>query len=397
MERSTRAAFAAAAALVALSGLTGTSSARTPAPSAIQGGAAPSGWQVIPSANAGSFANGLAGVAALSKTDIWAVGSHQSANAPPTNRTLIEHWGGAKWSVVQSPNVGTNENDLKAVGAVSAGDVWAVGNYFDNGSLAWRTLAEHWDGSRWTVIPSPSPSTRFNSLQGVAAVGANDVWAVGIQQTSGPTIANKTLVEHWDGSAWSTVPSPNAGSGDNYLLAVAAVSSDDVWAVGHHDTHTLAEHWDGSTWSIVSSPSPGGQANTLDGVTAVSANDVWAAGSEFPGGGNAERTLTEHWDGTSWRVVPSPNAGSGNNALFAVAASTNGDVWAVGDFFDPPFDNRTLTERWDGTSWSVVPSPSPGNEGILSGVTGVTGGIVVSVGGFEQGAERTLVLAIKGG
>ena len=169
---------------------------------------------------------------------------------------------------------------------------------------------EHWDGTRWSITPNPNPSSSSNLLSDVAAVSANDVWAVGYyNSSSGPS---QTLVEHWDGSQWSVVPSPNTAiTMTNSLRHLDVVSANDVWAVGFYSynyPHTLIEHWDGVQWSIVPSPAPGQQGDELWGVSAVSPNDVWAVGFYYPSG--TARTLTEHWDGVQWSVVPSPNAGS---------------------------------------------------------------------------------------
>src|SRR5437868_2907408 len=103
---------------------------------------------------------------------------------------------------------------------------------------------------------------------------------------------------------WLVVASPNVGPGRNVLQGVAAVSSSDVWAVGSSEAdtnaplHTLVEHWNGSAWSVVSSPNRGPDNNNLTGVAALSANDVWAVGSDG-------KTLVEHWNGSAWSIVPS--------------------------------------------------------------------------------------------
>src|SRR3954466_4464691 len=82
-----------------------------------------------------------------------------------------------------------------------------------------------------------------NVLQAVDAVGPSDVWAVGHYQDFGNV---KTLVEHWNGSVWSIVPSPNGGEFTNGLLSVAALGPNDVWAVGNYNVVgaelTLVEH-----------------------------------------------------------------------------------------------------------------------------------------------------------
>ena len=348
-------------------------------------------WQVVASPNVGNQANGLADVDALSATDAWAVGSYQFTpqGSAPINQTLVEHWNGTAWSVVASPDVGSGQNDLFAVEAVSANNVWAVGTFFDYNALAWLTLVEHWNGSAWSVVPSPSPSTRYNALQSIAAAGPNDVWAVGIEQTSSP-INNRTLIEHWNGTAWSVVPSPNVGGGDNYLLGVAIASPADVWAVGLHDVQTLTEHWNGTAWSVVASPNTGPDANSLRAVTVVSASDVWAVGYVYPGNGNPQRTLAEHWNGSAWSIVATPNSGTGNNSLAAVAALSSTHVWAAGTFDSG--SNKTLIERWDGASWKIVTSPSPATEAYLAGLATVPSSTVWAVGAFEQGPGRTLVV-----
>src|SRR5207253_249308 len=149
------------------------------------------------------------------------------------------------WNVVQSPNVGAIWNQLNAVAAVSSSDVWAVGYYINTGIL-YQTLIGHWDGAAWSAVPSPNLGTDNNALSGVAAVSSIDVWAVGSYFVSG---VGQTLVEHWNGSAWSVVPSPNVGTNHNYLFAVTATSSSDAWGVGYYYTgsvyRTLTEHWNG--------------------------------------------------------------------------------------------------------------------------------------------------------
>jgi hypothetical protein len=216
---------------------------------------------------------------------VWAVGDYNHA---PTFSTLAEHWDGTQWSVVPSPNAGgfLDPNFLYVVAAISSTDVWAVGNY--NNGTADQTLAEHWNGTQWSVVSSPNPGGdgNNNDLSGVAAVSASDVWAVGHYNNG---TADQTLAEHWNGTQWSVVPSPNPGTGDTYLYGVAAISSSDVWAVGNQATGSLTEHWDGAAWSIVPSP-PG----ILFAVAAVSSSDVWAVGDY--NNGTADQTLAEHYN-----------------------------------------------------------------------------------------------------
>src|SRR5207248_2376891 len=110
------------------------------------------------------------------------------------------------WAVVPTPNVGSDINELSASSALSSTDAWAVGS-FEDSSLTTRTLIEHWNGSRWKIIASPNPDPVQNDLLGVAAVSASDVWAVGFSGQE-----KRVLVEHWNGTAWSVVATPGAGT-----------------------------------------------------------------------------------------------------------------------------------------------------------------------------------------
>src|SRR5437588_170631 len=177
------------------------------------------------------------------------------------------------WGVVSSPNGGPN-NHLYGVAAVSTTNAWAVGGYqSSNGNN--QTLIEHWNGTQWSVVPSPSPGSDSNELWGVSADSSSDVWAVG--DYSNGNFREATLIEHWNGNQWSIVKSPDASQYDNYLLAVTALSPTNVWAVGYSQANnagpinTLVEQWNGSQWSVVSGPHPGTFYNFLYDVTAVSA------------------------------------------------------------------------------------------------------------------------------
>ncbi len=175
------------------------------------------------------------------------------------------------------------------------------------------TLVEHWDGTQWSIVPSPD-SGQASALYGITAISTDDVWAVGDYYTG---TKDQTLIEHWDGTQWSLVKSPNKSSFDE-LYGVAAVSSTDVWAVGDQATaylqpgKTLIEHWDGTTWHIYKSPNVGltTEYHTLLGVSAISSSAIMAVG--FFGQNNYlaprnERTMSEYWDGTKWRAHKGAN------------------------------------------------------------------------------------------
>src|SRR5215212_10061127 len=61
-------------------------------------------------------------------------------------------------------------------------------------------------------------------------------------------------------------------------------------------------------WRIVASPNPSSADNVVEGLAPVTANDVWAVGW-YDSGNYTPRTMTQHWDGTAWSIVPSPGVG----------------------------------------------------------------------------------------
>jgi hypothetical protein len=299
---------------------------------------------IVPSPNVGTSYNYLHSVSALAADDAWAVGQYWD-DASLAYRTLAEHWDGQTWAVMPTPGPGFD--DLLGVAAVGTDDVWAVG------SSDADPLTEHWDGTVWNVVDSPTKGIA-SYLSGVAAVAPDDVWAVGFYKDEGDI--QRTLAEHWDGSSWSVVSTPNRLLGYNYLADVAATAANDVWAVGTYadangQYQPLFEHWNGIAWSTDTSPGVPDSANYLTGVTAISASDAWAVGYFLEGGGAPEKTLTMHWDGTHWSVVPSPNPSPMGDSLGSVAASSGANVWAVGGWTDTSGVSRPLIERWNGSQF----------------------------------------------
>jgi hypothetical protein len=183
----------------------------------------------------------LRGASAVTGSDAWAVG------ATDDGRTLVEHFDGASWAVVPSPNVGAGDV-LTDVAAIAPSDVWAVGSAGATGDAT--TLIEHYDGAVWSIVPSPNAGSGDNALSGVFASAPGDLWAVG--SFVGPSGALRTLVEHWDGGSWTVVPSPNQGPGENVLSSVSGRPGAAPWAVGHAvvsgETVPLIEFWDGTVW-----------------------------------------------------------------------------------------------------------------------------------------------------
>src|SRR4051794_2609677 len=216
--------------------------------------------------------------------------------------------------------------------------------------------------TRWRSIPSPMPpDAEWTVLEGVYARSATDAWAVGWYENLG--YANEyTYAQHWDGKAWTYVPTPNAPPPTdslpfNRLLDVVVVGSADAWAVGYDNSRAdyrdepLAEHWDGRQWSIVEVPARG--IGTLYGVDGSSPKDVWAIGQRLIRRG-VRHAIVFHWDGTSWRAVRLPKRTRNGGGLYAVDVRSRRDAWAVGTW---SWGRRPLVLHWNGRSWRLVRLP----------------------------------------
>jgi len=340
-------------------------------------------WQIVPSPNPGTFPTLLA-VGDNSASDAWTVGYYANS----TNSTyfsLAEHWTGSAWAVIPTPNPFGNENILKSVADLAPGNAWAVGYSADTSNYynpVYQPLIEHWDGTGWSTSPAATDSNGLaDVLSGVAAVSATDVWAVGNHFDAGIG-GQDGLIEHWDGSRWSIVPSP---TGALYLTSVAAISASDVWAAGEASTggQPVFEHWDGKAWTAVSGPPVSASYLAAISITAVSADDVWAVGTTRQAvRGAPYQTLAEHWNGHKWSIVPSPDPVTGNNLFLQAAAVSSSDVWAVGYDYGSTGGASPLLANWDGTKWHVVPAPVPSGTSYneLAAVAALPTGTVRAVG-----------------
>lgn len=188
---------------------------------------------------------------------------------------------------------------------------------------------------------------------------------------------------------WKVVPAPSvAGAVD--LTGVVAFGPSDAWAVGYVEdaggVRTLTLHWDGSSWTRVKSPNPGAERNWLTSVSGSSPTDVWAVGSYVNRAGQRQ-SLVMHWDGSQWAAAPSPSINY-ENVLNGVEVLSPTDAWAVGSALDVGFTGRTLILRWNGSAWTVVPSPSPSTSGVGSNLLDVTAAAandVWAVGNVDTG------------
>jgi hypothetical protein len=290
------------------------------------------------------------------------------------------------------PMPGTSSK-LEAVSCTTSSNCWAVGTYSHNGADLNQAL--RWNGTRWSQVTVPSPggtaSGGSSKLFGVYCKSSTDCWAVGYYQNGGPRLDEALL---WNGTKWSavTVPAPGgtAGSDVNELFDVWCTAASNCWAAGEYGSfgpnETLfnqALHWNGSTWSVVSTPNPGGTAtndqSTLESVRCTSAGNCWAVGLD--GTISPPTWLNEalHWNGASWSLVTTPSPGGTATGDFSYLAGLScasaTSCWAAGAYGaeGTTFTSLNQVLHWDGGQWSQVTTPNPDGTGagannLLAGV-----------------------------
>lgn len=251
------------------------------------------------------------------------------------------------WVTVASPPAAT----MFDVACPTTTDCWAVGVGNSN-----QPVIEHYNGSTWSVVASPNAGTT-DELTGVACAGAADCWAVGLTRTAS---TQRDLIEHYTGSAWTLVTGPGAG-----LIGVTCVTSTDCWAAGSVEPVTpggaAIEHYDGTSWTVAASPTPvSHDGYALGRVRCYGASNCWAVGEGSPVTSSSQ-ALAEHYNGTAWSLVAVPDVAV-NETLYDVACTSAGTCWAFGCDFNTPTvtacNGSALVERYSGGSWTVAASPA---------------------------------------
>jgi hypothetical protein len=301
----------------------------------------------------------LLDVAAVSQTDVWAVGARigqrRVKHAPAASESLVEHWDGRHWRVVAVPDVG----GLDAVVAVNGHDVWAAsrGRYaaaFGRGGFL------HWNGMTWRRVPAPAkPGTNLLAL---SASGPADVWALG------STGGGHGVVDRWDGHVWRTVAIPPlarlVNRRDVELTGVIARNRGDVWVVGvisprprphkRDFTHALVLHWDGHRWQRLLGPHPGRDIDSIAAAGLDASGRVWLGGTFETNRPNghiiAFGALLAVRVGGRWVTRRLP--GSYRNAYtpVSIAGARRNDVWAVGS---GEWASGRFVGHWNGRAWSL--------------------------------------------
>ncbi|RZS37039.1 hypothetical protein EV193_106275 [Herbihabitans rhizosphaerae] len=322
-------------------------------------------FEQVPSPNPAPTAdNNLHGVYAAAPDSVWFVG--QTGGTAP----LIARWNGTEVTTVPASRTPGSKSGLVAVDGTGPNDVWAVGSVIgDVPGTGTDSLVQHWDGSAWRRVPSPNVGADGDSttLTGVDALAPNDVWAIGIHRAADG--GDNTVVMHWDGSAWTLVQTACWPS----LRGITAVSPTDIWLIGASSCH-----FDGTTWT---NTSLGDLARfprvpVMADVAVLSPTDAIAVGSSTYPCGGAFCTDPEfaRWNGTRWQRTIIGR----DSKLTAVHPLSPNDIWAVG---------TAGVLHFDGSTWTPVTAPA----GSLAGVTADSSGTVWATGATGRPAT-TVVL-----
>ncbi len=375
----------------------------------------PTSWSLKLSPARSPDTNVLNSVSCTSGKSCIAVGYYTAGSV---DQTLTELFDGQSWTVVPSPDVGSGDNVFDSVACPASNLCVAVGSS-TKASGSSQTLVASWDGSRWTVESSPNPGTKGNSLAGVACSGGDSCQAVGSSDNSGGGTA--TLAEAWNGDKWSVEPTPSPGgtagvsslAGVSCTSAVLCVAAGDYSLQSSSEGSALVESWNGRSWSVRTVPQVAETSDFFRGVSCTTESAFLCAAVGYEKTATGEQTFVVSWDGkgTKWSLASSPDPGTSLNQLNAVSCATNTFCVAVG-FYSNGESKRNLAEVFTGSQWGVSTSASEGQgDNVSNGINCPKPRIFdISVGAFadiapptgggaptgESSADQTLIESYNG-
>ena len=320
--------------------------------------------------------NRLFGVACVSSSSCLTVGRYSVAFS------LAESYTPTSWSL--SPAQITTQSDLYGISCKSSTFCVAVGYYVDSSNVQ-QMLIETYNGTSWsevTGLSNPANSAGENALDGVSCASSTSCVAVGsyLESTSSGT-QTQTLAVVYNGSSWTTVTPANQGSYGDTLFDISCTTSTSCVAVGMYfaslsppTESVLTEYYNGSSWSSNSPTSPSTAGSMLMGIScasSASSTSCEAVGNYVDSSG-VEQALVEAYNGSSWSEQTSVDSGSGQNALTDVSCVSSNFCMATGEYAADTITGvtGTLTEEYNGSSWSIVSSPDVGSgNNVLYGVS----------------------------
>jgi hypothetical protein len=323
-------------------------------------------WAIHATPSPSTAGSQLEGVSCAAPAACTATGFYTNASSGET-MTLAERWNGTKWTVQATPMPSAAAGaELGAVSCPSATACTAAGAYADSSTKTTVTLAERWNGTKWAVQATPNPShNRASGLGGVSCPTAGACATTGSSES--PQGLPLPLAEQWNGTSWSLhIPAPATGAKDGELLGLSCSAASACSAVGDYHVNaakdaTLAERWNGSTWAIQATANPsGGVVSSLQGVSCPAASACTAVGDYSVNGGSSTSTLAEAWNGSKWSIQATPNpAGAKRSSLYAVSCPAVSACTAVGTYSNKAGTQQGFAERWNGKTWQLTTVAKP--------------------------------------
>jgi hypothetical protein len=254
--------------------------------------------QPFPSPTGDDYVNADA-VDCTSSRACIAVGSAWSSRTM-LGAVLAERWNGSGWTIRNPPMPSASiDGDLSGVSCTSANDCTAVGYYIKARSRTAWPLADRWDGTQWhierTPVPTGAGDGKFEDTQlsAVSCSSRSSCLAVGVSLVKG----SRSLAERWDGQRWSIIPPPKKADPSLGLRSIACISRNDCLAVG--GSPAVGEWWNGKRWRVQHPPepvpNPGGPI-VLDGVSCPSSSTCYAVGTWHDTNGDGS-AFVERWTG----------------------------------------------------------------------------------------------------
>jgi hypothetical protein len=391
-----------------------------------------SGWtaQSVPNPAQATFAD-LNAVSCASARSCEAAGDDQAVVTANDRRALAETWNGSSWALQHAAApAGATRNSLSGVSCASASFCAAVGTHTDNAGND-ANLAEIWNGKSWLIKPTPDLTGQNgesgNELNSVSCVSASFCQAVGggpsgptaalwngsswtVQTVPGQNVVTQEVscatadfcmladgfgaVDTWNGSSWSAGASVTGFS----VTAISCLSASFCEIVGEGPSGENAAMWNGTSWAAQATPGP--PSNSFSAVSCTTASSCEAVG-QMAGSSTGTLPLAEAWNGSTWAIQPTPGpANSLSSTLDAVSCTSADSCTAVGQLQTSNLTSfgrfQTLAEVWDGTAWSIPPTPDPSTgQNFLSGVSCGASSACMAVGQFQDpgGILATLIEA----
>ncbi len=313
----------------------------------------------------------LAGISCVAINNCWAAGSYKGL--PGDSRGLVEH-GTTGWGVQTTEPVHEMETELQDVSCATSSSCVGVGlevyGGFEN-DPRYIGLVERWNGSTWVVEQTPDePNSLFDHLTGVSCPTSTGCVAIGAYSPPSSGERNFGFSEVWSGGSWTTRPIVQpTGAISSALGGISCMIATECITVGASTassgaTTAMAEKWNGVSWTMMTIPQPSGTQAALNDVSCKSASMCVAVGT-FTNASGVQTPFAETWNGSAWtlRSVPIP-AGFAGVSLVDVSCPEAGFCFAVGRSHPASGANVSLTETWNGSVWSIKPSPNPsGSQG----------------------------------